>query len=210
MVCLGYVIFGTSQQTLIGVLIELGCKKPPPEPADALTRSASSYNRKSMAETSSVSAEDAGDSRASVGGDGVGPLASPAPTTANYAKAFSGVGEMTSAKSLEMSVPPGGNRWADATKSVTQINRMSTLKRQRTHHTVQMATNDKKEHKIDRTQHMKGKVCLFFSYLLIVFLLMLFFGFTPFASHGGTRNDTLFKDACASLDYSVLDKYGLS
>ena len=70
--------------------------------------------------------------------------------------------------------------------------------------------NDKKEHKIDRTQHMKGKVCLFFSYLLIVFLLMLFFGFTPFASHGGTRNDTLFKDACASLDYSVLDKYGLS
>jgi hypothetical protein len=209
-VCLGYVIFGTSQQTLIGVLIELGCKKPPPEPADALTRSASNYNRKAMAETSSVSAEDADDSRASVGGDGVGPLASPAPKTANYAKAFSGVGEMTSAKSLEMSVPPGGNRWADATNSVTKINRMSTLKRQRTHHTVQMATNDKKEHKIDRTQHMKGKVCLFFSYLLIVFLLMLFFGFTPFASHGGTRNDTLFKDACASLDYSVLDKYGLS
>ena len=79
-----------------------------------------------------------------------------------------------------------------------------------------MATNDKKEHKIDRTQHMKGKVCLFFSYLFTIMLLMIFFAFTPFTAYDGKRLDGSEVDgvgwrrACDNYDVRVLDAWGLS
>ena len=59
-------------------------------------------------------------------------------------------------------------------------------------------------------ERKKGKMCLFFSYLAIILVLMLFFSFTPFHSHSGTRNDAEWREACDSYDKATLELFNLS
>ena len=64
-----------------------------------------------------------------------------------------------------------------------------------------------------RKERMQGMCCLFFSYLLAIFILMLFFSVTPLASHDGggvPRNDSYWRDACDNNDIEFLDRLGLS
>ena len=58
---------------------------------------------------------------------------------------------------------------------------------------------------------LRGMCCLFWSYLLAMFVLLLFFTFTPLASHTASeRNDTGWREACEDFDTKVLDQWGLS
>ena len=51
---------------------------------------------------------------------------------------------------------------------------------------------------------------LFIVFLAVVLLIVFLFAFVPFKSHGGTRDDALWKAACDSYDTTVLSPLGLS
>lgn len=79
--------------------------------------------------------------------------------------------------------------------------------------TVTFASNDAVQRAITRKDLARGKFCLFFTYLFIVFVLMLIFAFVPFYSDdndGVPRNETGWRTACDENDVDVLDRYGLS
>ena len=88
-----------------------------------------------------------------------------------------------------------------------------SLKRQQSFSTVTFASNDATQRASARKDLQRGKLCLFISYLLVVFVLMLIFAFVPFYSddnEGTTRNETGWRTACDDNDVNVLDLYGLS
>ena len=58
-------------------------------------------------------------------------------------------------------------------------------------------------------ERKKGKFCLFVSYLAIIMVLMIFFSFTPFHSHGGARDDAAWREACDSYDTATLELFNL-
>ena len=62
-----------------------------------------------------------------------------------------------------------------------------------------------------KTDARNGKLCLFASYNMAIFILMLFFSFTPLVAHDGpSRNETGWRSACDNNDVEVLDMWGLS
>lgn len=88
-----------------------------------------------------------------------------------------------------------------------------SLKRQTSFNTVAFESNDATQRAKARKDLARGKLCLFFSYLFIIFVLMLIFAFVPFYSddNGGMpRNDSAWRTACDENDIKVLDLYGLS
>ena len=87
------------------------------------------------------------------------------------------------------------------------------IKRKPSFSTVTFASNDATQRASARKDLQRGKLCLFISYFLIVFVLMLIFAFVPFYSddnEGTTRNETGWRTACDDNDVNVLDLYGLS
>ena len=215
--CLGGVIFGTSQQTLSGVLSELAfCRPAAPDaaaPATELSDTAVALSVPASAQPGPPANKfDAAAAQSTSTSGGEGTVLSPPPRKPS--KALSSVASC----SLMMAPSPmRPSRDVSSEASRQSVSRRSiALKRQSTHASVVvMQTNDQQEHKEDRVDHMRGKVCLFVSYLLIVFLLMLFFGFVPFFSHQGARNTTAvdglsWHGACRDNDIAVLARYGLS
>ena len=98
-------------------------------------------------------------------------------------------------------------------KRQTSRNTTPSLKRQKSFNTVTFASNDATQRAKVRKDLARGKLCLFFSYLLIIFVLMLIFAFVPFYSddNGGIpRNESAWRNACDKNDIKVLDLYGLS
>ena len=72
----------------------------------------------------------------------------------------------------------------------------------------QMTIKIKAPKKVDSRN---GKLCLFASYNMAIFILMLGFSFIPLVSHDGpSRNDTGWRSACDNNDVAVLDTWGLS
>jgi hypothetical protein len=87
------------------------------------------------------------------------------------------------------------------------------LRRSSSCSTVTFASNDATLRASIRKDLQRAKLCLFFTYLLIVFVLMLIFAFVPFYSDdngGATRIETGWRKACDDNDIDTLDKYGLS
>ena len=113
------------------------------------------------------------------------------------------------------STTSSSTRTGKSTRSLKSGQPSSTrsLKRQQSFSTVTFASNDATQRASARKDLQRGKLCLFISYLLVVFVLMLIFAFVPFYSddnEGTTRNETGWRTACDDNDVNVLDLYGLS
>ena len=117
--------------------------------------------------------------------------------------------------STTASTTSSSTRTGKSTRSLKSGQPSSTrsLKRQQSFSTVTFASNDATQRASARKDLQRGKLCLFISYFLIVFVLMLIFAFVPFYSddnEGTTRNETGWRTACDDNDVNVLDLYGLS
>ena len=66
--------------------------------------------------------------------------------------------------------------------------------------------------RVTKKDRLQGHCCLFFSYLLVIFILMILFSTVPLASHNAEqpRNETGWRRACDDNDLRVLDTWGLS
>tara|TARA_B100000768_G_scaffold169018_1_gene174320 strand:- start:42 stop:683 length:642 start_codon:yes stop_codon:yes gene_type:complete len=116
------------------------------------------------------------------------------------------------ASTTSSSTPPSPGQRTRSLKS-GQPSSTCSLKRQHSFSTVTFASNDATQRASARKDLQRGKLCLFISYLLVVFVLMLIFAFVPFYSddnEGTTRNETGWRTACDDNDVNVLDLYGLS
>jgi len=121
----------------------------------------------------------------------------------------------TSSTTPDTSLPtPGSGLHARSHKPDATITGRSarSLKRQTTSSTVTFASNNAAQRVSARKDLLRGQLCLFGSYLLIVFVLMLIFGFVPFYSddNGSARNETGWRKACDENDVDKLDNFGLS
>lgn len=122
------------------------------------------------------------------------------------------VASVQTASTTSSSTPPSPGQRTRSLKT-GQPSSTRSLKRQPSFSTVTFASNDATQRASDRKNLQRDKLCLFISYLLIVFVLMLIFAFVPFYSddnEGTTRNETGWRTACDDNDVNVLDLYGLS
>ena len=121
----------------------------------------------------------------------------------------------TSSTTLDTSPPtPDSGLHARSHKPDATITGRSarSFRRQATSSTVTFASNNAAQRVSVRKDLLRGQLCLFGSYLLLVFVLMLIFSFVPFYSddNGSARNETGWRKACDENDVDKLDNFGLS
>merc|ERR1719506_703544 len=216
-ICLGGVIFGTSEQTLTSVLEELNCCTKKPSADDAI--------RASLQPTTKPTPP-GGNRRDSIPEDGITAFELVVPPPGRMSVTLPPGMKDTTPRGGRMTVTPPSPvgrtslpsvtaaRMAHARASLEPGTNISArnFKRQQTGAINRTSTLENQQRSL-RADKARGKLCLFASYLLIVLCMMLFFSFTPFYSHdngGVPRNETGWRQACDTNEIAVLDLYGLS